>query len=100
MNFEIVNIRSFKLGIDFYKRIYSVQKKRNGLLRLTNVFNGETLIDNLNPQTVLIENLPMLNIEQLQMVIMNQNCLCEDDGGDGGNDDFKIFDRTFDRTFE
>ena len=99
MNFEIVNIRSFKLGIDFYKRIYSVQKKRNGLLRLTNVFNGETLIDNLNPETVTIDSKPMQNIEQLQMVIMNQQCLCEKED-DGGGGEFKTFDKTFDRTFE
>ena len=100
MNFKIVNITNFSVGIDFYRRVFSVKQKRNGLLIIKNILTGATLIDNLNPQTVLIENLPMQNIEQLQMVIINQNCLCEDDGGDGGNDDFKIFDRPFDRTFE
>ena len=97
MNFETVNIRSFKLGIDFYRRVFSVKQKRKGLLIIKNILTGAILIDNLDPQTVLIENLPMQNIEQLQMVIMNQQCLCEEDGD---SEDFKIFDRTFDRTFE
>lgn len=97
MNFEIVNVRMFKIGVDFYSRIFSVKQKRNGLLILKNVLNGNILMDNLNPEIVLIENQPMQNIQQLQAVILNQQCLCDDDGG---GDDFKIFDRTFDRTFE
>lgn len=97
MNFEIVNIRIFKINVDFYPRVFSVLKKRNGLLRLRNVLTGIILIDNLDPATVLIENEPMQNLRQLQAIILNQECLCDDDGGDV---DFKIFDRTFDRTFE
>lgn len=100
MNFKIVNITSFSVGIDFYRRVFSVKQKRNGLLILKNILTGATLIDNLNPVIVTIDSKPMENIRQLQSVVWNPNCLCEDDGGDGGNDDFKIFDRTFDRTFE
>ena len=100
MNFEIINNIFFSIDIDYYKRTFSVVKKRNGLLIIRNVITGKIFLDNIAPEIILIDNEPMQNIEQLQMVIMNQNCLCEDDGGDGGNDDFKFFDRTFDRTFE
>ncbi len=96
MNFEVINIRFFSIGVDYHPRIYAVMKKRNGLLRLTNKLTGEVFIDNLNENTVLINNVPMQNISQLQNVVFNQSCLCDDYGGD----DSKIFDRTFDKTFE
>ncbi len=98
MNFKIVNIKNFAIDVDFYRRVFSVKQKRNGLLIIKNILTGAILIDNLNPGTVTIEGTPLGNIDQLQAVIFNQNCFCEDDGGGGG--EFKIFDRTFDRTFE
>jgi len=96
MNFEIVNNNVFKIDFDFHKRIFSVLKKTNGLLKFTNVLTGFVFIDNVDPEIILINNEPMESLRDLQEIIFNQKCFCEN----GGGDEFKIFDRTFDRTFE
>ena len=98
MNFEIVTIKRFKVNnLDFYYRIYAVIKKKNELLKITNIMNGDVLFDNLNPDDVLINNNPMRNLQELKDVIFNSKCNCSDEKDDG---ELKIFDLTFDKTFE
>lgn len=97
MNFEIVTNNIFKIDVDFHRRIFSVLKKTNGLLKFTNALTGFVFMDNVNPEMVFIKNVPLTSLKDLQEIILNQKCLCDDDGG---GDEFKIFDRTFDRTFE
>jgi len=97
MNFSIANIRLFTIGIDFYHRIYTVIQKSNGLLKFTNALDGSIFLDNVNISIITIDGNPAENIKQIQEVIFNQECFCTEEEL---NDDFKIFDRTFDKTFE
>lgn len=97
MNFESLTIQRFKVGVDFHKRIYQVAKKNNGKLRVFSVIDGAILFDNLNPDEVLIDGVKMRNIDQLQNIIFNKSCACENEPDDMN---YKIFDRTFDETFE
>ena len=39
----------------------------------------------------------MMNIQELQDVVYNQSCYCDPENDD---DNYKIFDKTFDKTFE
>lgn len=96
MNFEIVTDNIFKIDTDYHKRVFAVLKKTNGLLKFTNVLTGFVFMDNVDPLLILVNNTPLENLQDLQDVIFNQTCLCENEDGD----EFKIFDRTFDRTFE
>lgn len=97
MNFESLTIQRFKVGVDIYKRIYQVAQKNNGKLRVYSVIDGAILFDNLNPNEVQIDGVKMRNIDQLQNIIFNKSCVCENEVDDM---DHKIFDRTFDKTFE
>ena len=98
MNFEVESIRIFRIDDADYKlRIYSVIQKTNGLLKFTNVLNGVVFLDNINPLIITINNEPMANLKELQEVVFNPKCVCTEDD-DGA--EFKIFDLTFDKTFE
>jgi len=97
MNFEILSNTRFKIGVDYYKRIYQVQKKRNGKIKIRNILTGEILFDNLEFNQVTINGQPLTNIDDLQNIIYNFSCICDHDLED---ENFRIFDNTFDNTFE
>ena len=96
-NFKIATNTRFTVDIDFYKRTYYVLQKSNGKIKISNVLNGSVLFDNLEPTEILIDGNPMISIKELQEVVYNQSCYCDPDNTD---DDYKIFDKTFDKTFE
>jgi hypothetical protein len=89
MNFKIVTNSRFTADIDFYKRTYYVLQKSNGLIKISNVLSGKILFDNLNPADITIDGILMTHIDELQNVVYNNE-----------DEDFKIFDKTFDKTFE
>lgn len=96
INFILVNNSRFTAGVDFYRRIYYVLQKSNGKIKISSVLNGSVLFDNLDPGEILINSSAMTNIKELQDVIYNSSCYCDPDS----TDDYKIFDKTFDKTFE
>ncbi|WP_374464161.1 hypothetical protein [Chryseobacterium sp.] len=96
-NFKIITNTRFTANIDFYKRTYYVLKKSNGKVKISSVLNGSVLFDNLDPNEILIDGNPMMNIQELQDVVYNQSCYCDPENDD---DNYKIFDKTFDKTFE
>lgn len=97
MNFKIVTNGRFTADIDFYKRTYYVLQKSNGLIKISNVLNGKILFDNLNPADITIDGIQMTRIDELQNVVYNKSCYCDPNNED---EDYKIFDKTFDKTFE
>ncbi|RMZ60077.1 hypothetical protein D1632_10840 [Chryseobacterium nematophagum] len=96
MNFKIINSRRFSVGVDVYKRMYYAQIKNNGLIRISHVLSGKVLFDNVDPDEILIDASLMLSINELQQIIYNTSCDCDSEE----EEEFKIFDRTFDNTFE
>lgn len=96
MNFKIITNSKFAVDVDFYKRTYYVLQKSNGKIKISNVLNGKILFDNLNPADIKINGNPMIKIDELQSIVYNTSCYCDPDL----TDDYKIFDKTFDKTFE
>ena len=96
MNFEIVTNSRFKIGIDFYKRIYQAKLLSDGTVNIFNIYTGKTLFNNLDLSTTSVNGQPA-TFESLQEVIYNFECACNPDLEDT---DFKIFDESFDNTFE
>lgn len=97
MNFKIVTNTKFSVGIDFHKRIYSVQEKKDGTIKITSSLDGSVLFDKLNASEIVIDNFPMQNISDLQNIVFNRSCICDPDKED---EDYKIFDDSFDKKFE
>lgn len=96
MNFEIVTNSRFKIGIDFYKRIYQAKLLADGTVRIFNIYTGEILFNNLDLSTTTVNGQPA-TFEGLQEIIYNFECACDPDLEDT---DYKIFDESFDNTFE
>lgn len=97
MNFETFTIQRFKVGVDYYKRTYQVFVSKSGKITVKNVLNGSILLWMVEPETIQINGEPMIFISDLQELVYNQRCVCDDEPDDG---DWKIFDQTFDNTFE
>ena len=96
MNFEIVTNSRFKIGIDFYNRIYKAKLLSDGAVKIFNIYTGKTLFSNLDLSTITV-NGQLATFESLQEVIYNFECICDPDLEDT---DYKIFDESFDKTFE
>ena len=96
MNFEIVTNSRFKIGIDFYKRIYQAKLLSDGTVNIFNIYTGKTLFNNLDLSTTSVNGQPA-TFENLQEIIYNFECTCNPDLEDT---DYKIFDESFDNTFE
>lgn len=97
MNFQDYTIQRFKLGIDLLRREYQVSENKDGTLKIWSVITGKVLFQNLDPLTVLVNGVPMSSLDQLQKIIYNSSCECSGETDDSEN---KIFDLTFDNTFE
>ncbi|MGL5233754.1 MAG: hypothetical protein ACRC8Z_03225 [Empedobacter falsenii] len=97
MNFEVVGNKTFKADVSIYSRNYYATYKRNKKIKIKNLITGETLFDNLNENEILINNQAFSNINDLQDILFNKNCLCDNHNENGK---LKIFDGTFDNTFE
>lgn len=96
MNFIITGKGTFSAGINTYTRNYFASYKRNGKIKISNILTGLTLLDNLNIYTITINNQPFTNIENLQKVLYNRSCNCDN----LAEEKIKIFDGSFDETFE
>jgi hypothetical protein len=97
MNFSIVSKQLFTAGINTYSRKYAVSYKKNGRLRIYNILNGDILFDDLQESEVNINGQPFTNAENLQKILFNKSCICDTDVD---NNNFRIFDGSFDLTFE
>lgn len=89
MNFEIFSNQWFKLGFEYFLRIYQVQKLKSGKFRLVNVLNGNVLFEALETT---------LTIDELQEIVFNRHCVC--DLENELPNPFKYFDLSFDESFE
>ena len=96
MNFEIITNSRFKIGIDYYKRIYQAKLLSDGTVKIFNIYTGKTLFNNLDLSITTVKGQPA-TFESLQEVIYNFECICDPDLQDT---DYKIFDESFDNTFE
>lgn len=97
MNFEIKSKQLFTAGINTYSRKFAVSYKRNGKLKIYNILTAEAIFDDLTEAEIKIDNQPFTNIEDLQKVLFNKSCVCD---SVIDNNEFKIFDGSFDSTFE
>lgn len=97
MNFTIFTNTRFKIGVDVFSRLYYVVLKSNNKIKLVNALDGSILKDNINLDEILIDGKKMTNISQLEAVVFNKNCDCNNDLEDIN---MRIFDETFDETFE
>lgn len=97
MNFETFTIQRFKVGVDYYKRNYQVFVSKAEKITVKNVLDNSVLLKDAEPETILINGEPMIFVSDLQELVYNQRCVCDDEPDDG---DWKIFDQTFDNTFE
>ena len=96
-NFKIVTNTRFTVDVDLWKRTYRVLEKRNGKIKILSILDGSVLFDDLIPSEILIDGLIMQNINELQDVVFNRSCICDPNKED---DDYNIFDDSFDKTFE
>ena len=97
MNFKITGKNTFQAGINTYTRNYSATYKRNGKIKITSFLDGSILLDNLTANSILIGNEPFTHIEDLQKILFNKTCTCDFNTED---EKIKIFDGSFDQTFE
>lgn len=97
MNFEIFTNTRFKVDVDVFSRIYRVVVKTNGKIKLVNALDGSILKDNVNPNEITINQNKMENISELEVVVFNKQCECDSELDDSN---MRIFDETFDPTFE
>ena len=96
MNFEIIDWRTFSIDGVVYKRLFYA-RKRGDLISIVNVLSRKILIADINYDTITIDDEHIQNLNQLEAVLYNKSCVCEKEGEDN---EFKIFDETFDNTFE
>lgn len=97
MNFTIFTNTRFKIGVDVFSRLYYVVLKSNNKIKLVNALDSSILKNNINPDEILIDGEKMKNISQLEAVVFNKQCGCDKDKDDA---EMRIFDETFDETFE
>lgn len=96
MDFSIHTNTRFKVGIDFYLRLYQATVLRDGSVQIRHVRTGSVLAV-LDPSTILVDGHPMQSIDDLQAVIYNLECDCDTALDDNNK---RIFDMSFDKTFE
>lgn len=96
LDFKIYSNTRFQIGNSVYPRLYRVFKGSAGI-SLIHIFSGKRLRENMDESEILIEGLPLVFLSDLQKIVYNTECLCED-GED--TDEPKIFDLHFDKTFE
>ncbi|PIF44290.1 hypothetical protein CLU96_1231 [Chryseobacterium sp. 52] len=97
MNFKIFSNKRFSTGIDFYRRVYKAISKRNGKIKLVNVLDSSVLYDNLIKNDITIDGAPLVSIDELQKVVYNTDCFCDPNED---NENYRIFDNSFEKTFE
>lgn len=97
-NFEIFSSKRFKIGVDLHFRVYQIILKRNGKYKIRNIKNGSLLLNDILFSEMYIDGEPIQYISQIEDVILNKNCDCSDAPPEPEQP--KIFDRTFDPTFE
>lgn len=97
-NFSIVSSKRFSIGVDLYFRTYQIILKRNGKYKIRNIKDGSVLLNDVLFSELYIDGVPIQYISQIEDIILNSNCDCFDDPPEPEHR--KIFDRTFDRTFE
>lgn len=95
MNFAKVTNTKFRIDNKLFHRVYQTQKLKSGLIRIYNVKTGAILFNNLNFLDVKCEN-KNCSLEYLQDIIYNRSCVCKD----LEDEEYKIFDLSFDNTFE
>ena len=98
MDFSIFSRTRFKAGVEIHHRLYSVYVQRDGRLKIQNIRTGEYLFKDLETASLTVNGQPY-NFEALQDVLYHRDCICDFPDGGGGTES-KIFDLSFDKTFE
>ena len=98
MELSIFSKTLFKWGIDFKKRTFAAYEKKNGLIKITNIITGEILAEDLDINSLTSGGSALSGFEELQDIIFNKACLCSEDPEP--EIPFKIFDLSFDTSFE
>ena len=96
MDFSIFSNIRFKAGIDLLHRLYGVRRLRDNKIEIKNIYSG-FIAFNLNFEDITIDGEPLINLDDLQAVVYNKECLCDISGDE---DYMGIFDNSFDKTFE
>jgi len=94
-DFRIFSISKFRVRAVMYPRTARIFKKRNGLYRLKN--NTGILLDDIPFADMRAEGLPISSITEIERIITNRDCICD---FTPPPDIPRIFDMTFDLTFE
>lgn len=96
-NFEVATNSKFTVGIDFYGRQCIVKKTGDNLYQIINIKTKSVIFNDLLWSKIYIEGQPIQKLSDLENIIFNYSCICSDDLDDSY---FKIFDESFDNTFE
>lgn len=95
INIYTLDAKSFKIEDSVHPRLFQV-KMKGGIIILRNINTGNLLVlDNL--ANIRVDGNPV-SIGVLERLVYNYSCSCESYGG--SEPDYKIFDYTFDNTFE
>lgn len=96
INLILLNDRAFQLDGSVLPRQFQVIVTRENVLYIRNVNTGyRILLGSLF--NVTINGFPVPSMEELRELVYNFSCGCS---GTGGDTEYKIFDITFDITFE
>lgn len=99
MDFSIHSKTKFKAGIDYYSRVYVVQELRNGKVQIRHMLTADVIYV-LALSEITLNGQPMQSLDDLQEILFSRHCYCDPSEPDQDPEPFKIFDLSFDQTFE
>lgn len=95
MDFRVLTTQRFEAGVDRLPRIMWVEEKKNGRIGIVSTVTGDTIFE-LHKQQITVDGQPY-TYEGLQKVVFNDDCVC---AGIEDDSEYRIFDLSFDNTFE
>lgn len=100
MNFEILDHKRFKIDNNTFHRLYKIRIRPNGKITIYNAKDGSVLKDNIDLNSLKIQGVRLVNIEDLEKITFVSDCYSSPTITPTTPIKTKIFDRTFDNTFE
>lgn len=99
MDFKKLSKTKFRAGVDIFSRHYSVTMSRYGTLSIKDLLSSDRILTGLDPASVTLDGQPF-NLFDLQDILFNKACICDAPENPQIPLEDKIFDLTFDKTFE
>lgn len=97
MNFNVIDKKKFSVDGQQHLRRCFLVKKSNGLVDIRELGNQQNVFEDLSISEIQINGSPIESLSQLQNIIFYRTCMCRKASAENNK---KIFDSTFDKTFE